>query len=187
MPVPEKGEKIITKIRGLLVDILFELCPGVYNEYVVHDGKSKVLCVCMLMALYGILILLLLFYKKFRTDIESIGFEINPYNVCVANRMVNGKQHMVTWHVNDVKSSHVNPKVNNEFHHWCKNNYGCEHLGHVKVVRGETHNYLAMALDYTQPGAFKINMKDYIKGILEDFPYKTKKQQKHHRTRSCSK
>eukprot|EP00957_Ditylum_brightwellii_P197541 15049821-Ditylum_brightwellii.AAC.1 len=118
------------KMRGLLVDILLELCPGVYNKYVVHKGKSKVLYVCMLMALYGMIVSLLLFYKKFRTDIESIGFETNPYGVCVANRMVNRKQHTVTWHVNDVKSSHVNPKVNNAFHHWCESNYGCKELSH---------------------------------------------------------
>eukprot|EP00957_Ditylum_brightwellii_P030079 2276858-Ditylum_brightwellii.AAC.1 len=108
--VPENGEKIIMKIRGLLVDIFLEQCPGVYGKYVVHKGKGKVLYVCMLMALYVMIVLSLLFYKKFRTDIESIGFEINPYNMFVANRMVNGKQHTVMWHINDVKSSHVNPK-----------------------------------------------------------------------------
>eukprot|EP00957_Ditylum_brightwellii_P059845 4543513-Ditylum_brightwellii.AAC.1 len=54
-PVPEKGEKIIMKIRGLLVDILLKLCPRVYNKYVVHKGKSKVLYVRMLMALYGMI------------------------------------------------------------------------------------------------------------------------------------
>jgi hypothetical protein len=29
--------------------------------------------------------------------------------------MVEGKQHTITWHVDDVKSSHVNKRVNNEF------------------------------------------------------------------------
>eukprot|EP00957_Ditylum_brightwellii_P029227 2208872-Ditylum_brightwellii.AAC.1 len=65
--------------------------------------------------------------------------------------MVNGKQHIVTWHVDDAKSNHVDPKVINEFHHWCESNYRCQELGHVKVVRGKTHDYLAMTLDYTQP------------------------------------
>eukprot|EP00957_Ditylum_brightwellii_P138825 10582077-Ditylum_brightwellii.AAC.1 len=118
------------KIKGLLVDILLELCPGVHDKYVVHKGKSKVLYICILMALYGIIVLLLLFYKKFRRDIGSIGFEINLYNVCVANRMVNRKQHTVMWHVDDVKSSHIDPKVNNEFHHWRESNYGCKEMGH---------------------------------------------------------
>eukprot|EP00957_Ditylum_brightwellii_P099999 7620754-Ditylum_brightwellii.AAC.1 len=103
------------------------------------------------MALYGMIVSSLLFYKKFRTDNESIGFEINPYDVCGVNRIVNGKQHTVTWHIDDVKSSHVNPKVNNEFHQWCESNYGCKELDHVKVVRWKTHNYLAMMPDYTQP------------------------------------
>jgi len=46
----------------------------------------------------------LLYYKKFRKDIESIGFEVNPYDMCVANRMIKGKKHTITWHVDDVKS-----------------------------------------------------------------------------------
>eukprot|EP00957_Ditylum_brightwellii_P036031 2730083-Ditylum_brightwellii.AAC.1 len=92
--------------------------------------------------------------------------------------MVNGKQHTVTWHVDDVKSSHVDPKVNNEFHHRCESNNGCEELGHVKVMRWKTYDYLAMTLDYTQPGALNIDMKDNIKGIFEDFPYEIKKTTK---------
>eukprot|EP00957_Ditylum_brightwellii_P057373 4350588-Ditylum_brightwellii.AAC.1 len=70
------------KIRGLLVDILLELCPGVYKEYVMYEGKSKVLYVCMLLALYGMIISSLLFYKKFRTYIESIRFK-SIHMMCV--------------------------------------------------------------------------------------------------------
>ena len=33
----------------------------------------------------------ILYYKKFKKDIESIGFKINPHDICVVNRMVNGK------------------------------------------------------------------------------------------------
>jgi hypothetical protein len=39
----------------------------------------------------------LLFYRKLRKDLESIGFEVNPYDICVANKMVNGKQFTVVW------------------------------------------------------------------------------------------
>ena len=69
----------------------------------------------MLKALYGMLIASLLYYKMFVRDIKSIGFELNPYDPCVANRTVNGKQHTITFHVDDIKSSHVDPKVNDEF------------------------------------------------------------------------
>jgi hypothetical protein len=59
------GKKVIMKIRGHLVDILLELCPGVYNEYVLYEGKNKIVYVQMLKALYGMLISSLLYYKKF--------------------------------------------------------------------------------------------------------------------------
>ena len=40
---------------------------------------------------------------------------MNPYDTCVANRIVNGKQNTVAWHVDDLKSIHVNPKVKDDF------------------------------------------------------------------------
>jgi hypothetical protein len=39
-----------TDIRGQLVDILLELCPGVYDDYVIDEGKHKILYVRMLKA-----------------------------------------------------------------------------------------------------------------------------------------
>jgi hypothetical protein len=80
------GDKIIMKIRGQLVDILLELCPGVYNDYVINEGKHNIIYVRMLKALYGMLISSILYYKKFRKNIELIGFEVNPYDICVSNR-----------------------------------------------------------------------------------------------------
>jgi hypothetical protein len=53
----------------------------------------------------------------------------------------------------------------------CENTYGSDDLGHVKVVRGKTHDYLGMILDFTDDGAMKVDMIYYIKGVLEDFPY----------------
>jgi hypothetical protein len=173
-PIPKSGEKIIMKIRGSLVDILTEICPGVYDAHVIYEGKHKVLYVKMLMALYGMLIASILYYKKFRKDIELVGFEVNPYDICVANRTVNGKQHTVTWHVDDLKSTHEDPKVNDNFHIWCEKIYGSDKVGHVKVVRGKVHDYLAMILDYSTPGALKLDMKYYIRNMVEEFPYAIK-------------
>ena len=109
------GNRIIMKIRGPLVDILLELSLETFESHVFDKGNNKVLYVEMEKALYGMLQSSLLYYKKFRKDIESIGFKVNPYDSCVANRTFNGKQHTVTWHVDDLKSSHVDPKVNDVF------------------------------------------------------------------------
>ena len=166
----EKGERIVMKIRGQLVDMLVELSPETYADYVVSEGNNKVLYVIMIKALYGMLQSSLLYYKKFRKDIESIGFRINPYDPCVANRMVNGKQHTVTWHVDDLKSSHVDSKVNDEFLKWLKAKYASDNIGTVKAVRGLSHDYLAMVLDYSCPGVLRVDMTKYVKAMVEEFP-----------------
>ena len=40
-------------------------------------------------------------------DLKSRGFIINPYGPCVSNIMINGKQITITWHVDDLKTLHV--------------------------------------------------------------------------------
>ena len=47
--------------------------------------------------------------------LEEKGYEFNPYDQCVANKMIQGKQHTVRFHVDDLMDSHVNPKVNDDF------------------------------------------------------------------------
>ena len=166
----EDGTRVIMKIRGPLVDMLVDLAPEVYANYVTFEGKSKVLYVHVLKAIYGMLRSAMLFYKKLKKDLESIGFKTNPYDPCVANRMVNGKQHTVTWHVDDLKSSHVDPKVNDRFIKWLEQKYAPDPaVGTIKAVRGKVHDYLAMTLDYSVKGQVKVDMTDYVKSMVEDF------------------
>ena len=167
-----KGERIIMKIRGPLVDMLLELAPEVYEDYVVQEGNNRVLYMKTLKALYGMLQSSLLYYKKFRKDIESIGFNVNPYDPCVANRMVNNKQQTVCWHVDDLKSSHEDSTVNDKFLEWLEMKYGDEDIGKVKAVRGHRHDYLAMILDFSVPGVLQIDMTPYVKSMIKDFPKK---------------
>jgi hypothetical protein len=85
---------------------------------------------------------------------------------------VNGRQHTVTWHVDDLKSSHVDPKVNDEFLEWLKKKYASDEIGEVKAVRGHRHDYLAMVLDYSRPGVLTVDMTKYVTSMVEDFPAK---------------
>ncbi len=43
-------------------------------------------------ALYGLLRSALLFYRKLVANLESDGFVLNPYDLCVGNKVVNRKQ-----------------------------------------------------------------------------------------------
>jgi hypothetical protein len=172
IPYNENDEKIVMKMRGPLVDMLVDLDPDTYKDYVIYEGhkNTKVLYLQVNKAIYGMLQSSLLFYKKFKKDLESIGFEINPYDPCVANRIINGKQHTVAWHVDDLKASHINSKVNDEFADWLERVYGDPKVNVVKVTRGKRHDYLGMTLDYSTPGQVKIDMSHYIKAMVDEFP-----------------
>ena len=50
--------------------------------------------------------------------------------------MESGKKKTVTWHVDGLKPSHIDPKVNDEFEEWCKETDRSDNLDNVKVVRG---------------------------------------------------
>jgi hypothetical protein len=66
-------------------------------------------------AIYGMLEAAILWYKKFRGELEQTGFKFNPYGHCVANRTEKGSQHTLLFHVDDLKSSHKDSKVNDQF------------------------------------------------------------------------
>ena len=74
----------------------------------------------------------ILFYHKLTKALLSYCLELNPYNPCVVNKMVNGEQLTICWNVDNPKSSHINPKVNDEFLQWIKDTFG--QLGEVKMT-----------------------------------------------------
>ncbi len=110
----------------------------------------------------------MLFYKKLVKDLIKYGFELNPYDPCVANKMVGDKQLTVSWHVDDLKASHMDREVIDGFLQWVKDTYGS--IGEVKTTRGKIHDYLGMKLDYTVDGQVSIDMVDYVESMVNNFP-----------------
>ena len=168
----DRDERVMMKITGVLVDMLVKLNPELYGPYVVYENKRRVLYVRVLRAIYGMLEAALLWYKKFRLELEQEGFKFNPYDPCVTNREKKGTQHTVLFHVDDLKSSHKDPKINDIFEQWLQENYG----QHGKVVshRGKIHEYLGMEIDYSQKGKVIFGMIKYVENMIEDFPVKLK-------------
>ena len=92
--------------------MLVDIAPDVYGPFITTDKKgNSLLYVKLLKALYGLMEASLMFYQKLRKDLESQGFEVNPYDPCVANKLIDDEQFTVVWHVDDLKLSHKNPKV----------------------------------------------------------------------------
>jgi hypothetical protein len=90
----------------------------------------------------------LLFYRKLIKELKEIGFEINPYDPCVANKFVDGKQMTVRRHINDLMISHVNQGEIFKFVRCIKDIYGDNLSENV----GKVHDYLGMTFDYVFEG-----------------------------------
>ena len=104
-----EGEKDMSfiKIRGVLVDILEEIAPAVNKLHVTTDKNGVTqLLVQFQNALYDTMVTSLLYYCKFKKSFADVGFKINPYNPCVANKMINGQHMNLFYHVEDCKLIH---------------------------------------------------------------------------------
>jgi hypothetical protein len=42
---------------------------------------------------------------------EELGFTVNPYDQCMVNKIIKGKQCTIIWHVDNLKLSHVRQSV----------------------------------------------------------------------------
>ncbi len=90
----------------------------------------------------------LLFYRKLIKELKEIGFEINPYDPCVANKLVDGKQMTVRRHINDLMISHVNQGEIFKFVRCIKDIYEDNLAENV----GTIHDYLGITFDYELEG-----------------------------------
>jgi hypothetical protein len=154
-------------LRGRLAELIVKRAPEIYIKYTYIGPENKpVLCVKLQKALCGCLHSALLFYLKLLKDLEDNGFELNPYDPCVANKMVNGKQFTITWHMDDLKLLYVEAKVVYNTIAWLKGIYG----EYMRISRGKKQDYLGMDLDYSIPGEGKVTMVDYSKRAITEFP-----------------
>ena len=63
-------------------------------------------------------------------------FELNPYDICMSNKMVNGKQFIHVWYVDKNKVSHMEAKLVGDL----INDLG-NHFGELVVTRGKQNIY----------------------------------------------
>ena len=169
-----EGEETHMKLEGKMVDILEKIDPALYSKYKMTENNKTVMYVKLKKALYGTLQAALLFWKNLTNTLLSWGFEINPYDWCVANKTVNGKQLTIVWHVDDLKISHVDRDVVSDVISQLSDKYETTPTGlktPLTINRGKKHEYLGMLLDYTTDGKVIIDMREYIKKILEELPH----------------
>ena len=121
------------KVVVVLVEPLIEEPPHMCEGHVMVAHGKKAICFNALKGKCRMLESALLWCRKFRGDLEQIGFTFNACNACTANRSAKGKTHTLRFHVDDSMRSHTDKKVHGKFSVWL--NEQCDKCGEVKATR----------------------------------------------------
>lgn len=156
------GEHVLLVMTGTIIDVLCNVNLS-YKNYITTINGERSLYVKLTKGIYGIMKGAILWYKIFTTCLLENGFELNPYDPCVANKMVNNKQCTICWHVDDTKISHKDPKVVDEVLEMLQ-----EHFGELAIVRGNKHLFVGMNFEIKNK-QLHIAMPEYIKECIESF------------------
>lgn len=156
-----KGE-VLMKITGKEIDLFLEIDPSL-AEFVVIENGQRVLYVQLDKALYGCVQSALLWYELYSTTLKDMGFVLNPYDLCVANSTINGKQCTIVWYVDDNKISHADPKVVDDIISKLESKFG-----KMSQTRGSQHDFLGMTMNYKDKKV-KIGMKKHILKAINSF------------------
>ena len=159
---------VYMRIDGTMAELLMEIDHDMYQPHMVMEKGKPVIYVELLKALYGTLRAARLFWETLSGKLQEWGFTLNAYDSCVANKYVDGQQCTITWHVDDLKISHVDEQVVRSIIQKIQDTFG-QH-SELSMHIGKRHDYLGMILDFTTPGILEIDMSDYIQVILQDTP-----------------
>ena len=145
------------------MDIMCEVNDE-YTPTVIYENGTKVLYMLTLRSIYGTIHAAMLWYNFYTEKLMDLGFKINPYDRCVANAMIHGKQCTIAWHVDDNKISHADEKVVTKIIRELE-----KHFGSFAVARGNRHSYLGMNIEIRNDRKVAVGMIEEIKKIIADF------------------
>jgi len=78
---------VLVKLSGEVVNILCDV-NNRYIPFIVMENYKKVLYMILTKSLYGCIQSAMLWYDTFKNCLENTGFKLNPYDPCVANKMI---------------------------------------------------------------------------------------------------
>ena len=110
----------------------------------------------------------LLFEDLSEFSLKDLGFERNDYDWCVVNKIINGKQCTIMWHVDDLTISHVDPDIITGIINGLSAKYGC--MMPLPINLGKIHKYLGMVFDFSASGAVTLTMHQYLDGMIKHAP-----------------
>jgi hypothetical protein len=149
----EMEDVTLLKMEGESVNIMCDVSPE-YEKFVCYENGKKVLYLELLKALYGCVQSVLLWYELFSGTLKGMGFELNPYDTCIANKTTDKKQCTIAWYVHDTKISHVDDNAVSHVIERIEDRFG-----EMTVTQGKEHVFLGMNINFNEDGTASIKMK----------------------------
>lgn len=153
------GVDVHMRLDRTMSELMTRLRPD-YERYLDSRG-----CVTVILdrALYGCVESAALWYENLSATMAALGYERNPYEICVFNkRDAEGAQCTATVHVDDLLIVSTSKDMIDQLTEGLKNRYG-----EISSTRGLVLNYLGMTFDLSQPGEARVSMKGYVDELLE--------------------
>jgi hypothetical protein len=154
--LPEDDE-VIMMLDPVVASILAELDPTIEA---MRDEKG-VLYVKLKKALYGCVQSAKLWYDRLCEALLLDGYTKNNYDSCLFNKMTDGKQITVAFHVDDLLVTSKSDRAIDELMNMLKKNFAA-----ITVNRGSNHSYLSMNIVVDEKG-IHLDMRAYIEKCLD--------------------
>jgi len=114
--------------------------------------------------------LALLWYITYKRYLKRLGFKLNKYDLCIANKIKDEKECTVDWYVDDAKISHVKTKVVD----WVVKQWN-DKFDTLTKKRGNKHTFVGMDIEITKNKWVKVLIKEYFEENVKDFGEKLSK------------
>ena len=152
-----------------MVTLLEEIDPEYYKDFIfTYKRGRKCMYAESKKVVYGTLEASLIFWAKLSKILEEMGYQRNEYDWCFINKIIDNKQCTILWHVDDLKTSHVDPAIVPSVLDDIDVEYG--KIAKITITRGKVHKYLGMTIDYSSPGKVIFSMIEYIGKMLDNIP-----------------
>ena len=151
--------------EGIVMDMICEIDPS-YHKNIIwsKDGKKKFSYGRLVKSIYDTLLGAIIFFNKLSKHLTDHGFVQNEYDMCTFNKMVNGEQITVQFHFDDLKVSHKEQFVLEDFPKDLRDEFGQE--DELTENKGLVHEYLGITINYSIPRKVVFTMFDYLEDVI---------------------
>ena len=153
-----------TKLEVKMVDMMVKVDKIKYSRYMRYENERKGLYLNIPKELYRCIKSSLLWYNFFTSTLKKEGFGFNPYNLCVVNKTIDGKQCTIAWYVDNLKISHVESKLVNNIISISESHYGA-----MTITRGNKYVYICIDIKFIDDGKVTLNQRNHLEEYIEDF------------------